>query len=478
MDSSPPHDRFRPVPHRFTIEDIEVQDCSGVIFRAIDTTTGSTVAVRRFFPFGPNGGGLTADEQVEYLNALEHLETVAHPSLRNIVSGACDPVDGIPFIATEWVEGVSLRQVLAERPLNQAETIALLVHALEACEALSTVLGREGVWIETDPQTIIIGAATSHRPVTFWISPLRWLGQVSGKKGMESLVALAEAALGWSGDPPASHGTNGLAGWLEWLRHADRYTRLAEARERLAKVGGAPAPTAHRPVQSPPTTTPSGPKKLRKKSHVPAWMLGACVLIAAGLGGWVLIQKNQHRIVEESGPQTPVVSVPRYAPTRNPDLEEIHTVSRDLKPTGNLSHGGPRTAEQASRLAMESTATAEQAESDLNQRMEKIRRRGGVYLATDGDLLENQEKGSWVKIEGMLAKVHTTGTGNIYLSFSNERGKTMARAYVVSDDSGPGLNEANLKNLMGHRIQVEGVLRTMGNRAEVRIKQRSAIIEP
>ncbi|MCU0753383.1 MAG: hypothetical protein MUC40_10260, partial [Akkermansiaceae bacterium] len=59
--------------NRFQIEDLILQDATGVVFRAIDTQTGLPVAVRRFFPFGAEGGGLQPDEITAYHIAIGRL---------------------------------------------------------------------------------------------------------------------------------------------------------------------------------------------------------------------------------------------------------------------------------------------------------------------------------------------------------------------------------------------------------------------
>jgi hypothetical protein len=235
---------------RFQIEDLIVQDASGVVFRALDSETGKPVAVRRFFPFGASGGGLLPDEQTAYNIAIGRLSGIKHPALRSVISGGCDPVDGIPYIATEWVDGDSI-QGLVDQGTFRAETATeLLTQALEVCELLSQVLAEEAVWIETDLQTIIMGNHGSGRRFTFWISPLKWLGSVGDRStGLLSIVTLAEQIMGWQGRVVHDQAAGGLGGWLKWLRSCAVFTSLREARENLAaSVGAEPPPDADKLV--------------------------------------------------------------------------------------------------------------------------------------------------------------------------------------------------------------------------------------
>ncbi len=163
------------VSKRFHIEDLIVQDASGVVFRAVDTESSSPVAVRRFFPFGPEGGGLHEEEQAAYGVAIKRLAGLSHPALRSVICGGCDPVDGMPFIVTEWVDGESLRPLVDEAPLSVENATELITQALEVCELLSLVLAEDAVWVETDLQSIVLGKDQSGRRFTFWISPLKWL---------------------------------------------------------------------------------------------------------------------------------------------------------------------------------------------------------------------------------------------------------------------------------------------------------------
>ena len=66
----------------FEIEDIVSQDKKGIVFRAHDLEMGHAVALRRFFPFGQDGGGLKEEESVAFRIAAERLVGVSHPALR------------------------------------------------------------------------------------------------------------------------------------------------------------------------------------------------------------------------------------------------------------------------------------------------------------------------------------------------------------------------------------------------------------
>ena len=184
---------------RFQIEDLISQDLSGVVFRALDTQTGKTVAVRRFFPFGADGDGLDAEEQASYEIALGRLAGLDHPALRSIICGACDPVDRMPFIVTEWIEGESLATCMAGNVLSAESAILLITQALEVSELFSHVLAEEAIWVEINLQTIIVGSPESGRGFTFWICPLKWLGGSEDARGLEAIATLTEQVMGWTG---------------------------------------------------------------------------------------------------------------------------------------------------------------------------------------------------------------------------------------------------------------------------------------
>jgi hypothetical protein len=199
---------------RFQIEELVTQDAWGVVFRAVDGETGEEVALRRFFPFGMEGGGLQEEERTAYAVAVARLRGVAHPALRSVVGGGCDPVDGMPFIATQWVKGELLSERLGQGALSPPEAIYLLEQVLEVSGVLSEVLAEEACWVETELGTVVIGEEGSGRDFTFWISPLKWLGADESQRSLEPLIGLAEAAMGWQGRVVGDGAGGGLGGWV------------------------------------------------------------------------------------------------------------------------------------------------------------------------------------------------------------------------------------------------------------------------
>lgn len=274
---------------RFTIEDLVAQNEWGVVYRAVDTKTNQTVGVRRFFPFGHEGGGLDNEEQIAYAIAVDRLAGIRHPAMRSIIWGGCDPIDQMPFIVTEWIAGFSLGSYTEHAPLKHADAIQILVHALEVCELLSELFAEEAVWIETDLESIVVGEEGSGRGATFWISPLRWLGSEQHKRGLGAIIQLTEEIMHWQGMPIPDEAGGGLGVWLKWLRRESETITLRQAREMLsAAIGVEPPPSPTKLVQA--ATAPDRDlKRARKKGLSPMMLViifTLLLLIAVGVAWW------------------------------------------------------------------------------------------------------------------------------------------------------------------------------------------------
>jgi hypothetical protein len=203
---------------RFTIEEIVSQDKYGIVYRALDHERGTSVALRRFFPFGLDGGGLDAEEVISFRLASERLSTLQHPSFRAIFSGDADPIDGIPFIAAEWIAGDSLGKLTQGYKVDASIAIDVLQEALEVSLLLSSVLDDEAVWVDTALDSILIGLEGSERNVVFWLSPYKWLGGEFSSRKVSSVIELTENLLGWRGKIIGNQAGFGLGGWIKQLR--------------------------------------------------------------------------------------------------------------------------------------------------------------------------------------------------------------------------------------------------------------------
>jgi len=423
------------VHRRFQIEDLVIQDASGVVFRALDTKTGRPVALRRFFPFGANGGGLLEEEQTAYNIALGRLAGLNHPALRSVISGGCDPVDGIPFIATEWIEGDLLEPILQRGPLPAEAAVELLTKALEVCELLSQVLAEEAVWVETDPQTIVLGNAESGRGFTFWISPLKWLGGNEESRGLHSIIDLTEQVMGWQGMIVNDQAGRGLGAWINWLRGAEN-TSLREVRENLAAAIGTEPPTAANKLVAQATTP------LARKSSKIAVLGGlGLALMLTGLSGW-LITRNPAAlaITDLEAPHSRVSEV-------NQRAEEL----RDLAVRANR--------ERAEMLAAQQAA---------------LEKQGGVFSIDQGDLLALQ-KGQTARLGGRVEKIESSHSGaTLYLYFSQEPAANEPRASVLLKRA-PDLDRPALEQYLGKEITLTGKVELERGRPQITITKRPDI---
>lgn len=490
---------------RFQIEDLIYQDTSGVTFRALDAETGSSVALRRFFPFGPEGGGLQPDEQTAYNIALERLAGISHPSLRAVVAGGCDPVDGIPFIATEWVEGDPLHLVMNDEPVPAESAAKLVTQALEVCELLSHVLAEESVWIDTEVSSIVVGTPKSGREFTFWISPLKWLGGGGESRGLKSIVTLTEELMGWQGLSVNDQAGRGLGIWLKWLRSAAETTTLKEARDSLAAaIGVEPPPpvktviaSATRPVTRVPR--PVSPAK-KRKSKAPVFTALTLLCVIAGGAGWWWVNRDTSSILEaEMADVSKAAHVP--APKEEDKPAKETAGEPDLPATPEAVPSEPaKTPEPASsgekrersladvqRSINEHSATvasaSEKSAKSIEIQKAELGKNGGVYVPSLRDLLFEQD-GKQVELEGKLQSFeYSNSKKSLYLVFDGDDGKewNLARGTITLRDASANLKEDALKPLVGKTIKLKGVVdvqRASGkSRPLIVIKERSAITE-
>ncbi len=229
---------------RFEIEEVLSQTRELVRFRALDHESGKTVELIRFLPFGSGQEeGLSPKEQEAYLGSIGRLRSFEHPSLRKVLAGACDPVDGVPFVVVEPCDGETLEESAA--PLPAPEAFDMLRAALELSSALSEVLNHPGIWIDTDPASVLRGRGSFR----FAIHPLRIIGAEAPDNAC--LATLAQSAMRWKGRMIGDQTGEGLGGWVKWVRSAGANADPSEALERLLALRGGTGTPPKRPEHSP-----------------------------------------------------------------------------------------------------------------------------------------------------------------------------------------------------------------------------------
>lgn len=436
---------LRAVSERFQIQEIVAQDELGIQFRAIDTTSGTQVGLRRFFPFGRDGGGLEAHEREEYQRGVVEMCALKHPALQTVLGGGCDPVDGIPYLVSEWVDGETLSALLKHGEFEPDAVVEVMDRALQLCEAISAKLGMEAMWLDTAPRMVVLDRQHAERGFTFGISPARWLVGSRERRSMLPLIWLAETMMGWQGRLLGDQAGRGLGTWIKWLRANGLVATLSDARRMLANMT-APQPTATGVAasQAPatfiasdheyPSAAPTGPLTTEPQATRPAvesipdrhlkrlliWVAILAVLV--GLAAWW------------------VVTHPRTA----------------SQPAGS----GPQLTGDAKRLAEVNALAAALAER--SNASDVI-----VFKAGETQEILN-EKDHTITVEGVVKRVKPSKSGaTLYLEFGGDDQPEMVRGRVTVKNVGEELSEAVLNKWVGKRVRITGILKV------VKLKDRS-----
>lgn len=394
---------------RYQIQDIISQDETGIVFQAMDSESSAVVIVRRFFPFGVGGGGLHGDEQDAYGLAIRRLAEIQHTHLRAVISGGCDPVDGMPFITTEWIEGETLSQHCQGRRLSAADTVHVLLGALDVSQLISQVLEEDGVWVDTELDGIVVGREDGGRGVTFGLSPIKWLGRGGEGRDFRALISLTEELMGWHSETVPDQAGTGLGGWLVWLRGVAATASIDEVREMLvaasAHTPAAPSQQLVPKVVRPMPVRHVAPARKKSINGLMVTIIALC-LLAVGLVGWVLF--------------------------------------RDASATSWVRSGW---AEMVAKFSGEAPPAAGAAATPEVE----------TFAPDDSRILKkaNQQ----VVLRGVLRKIENVGEENvIHLLFSDAPVWDSPRGRVISGALGSGLTEVELQSLIGKMILLRGTL--------------------
>ncbi|MCA9759395.1 MAG: protein kinase [Candidatus Eisenbacteria bacterium] len=136
----------------------------GVVFRAEDPARGEEVAVKLLRPELVSDTTLRRFErEAAALSQLEHSGIVRHIEVGTYASGDMD----VPYLAMEWVDGMSILAHAASTRLTAALRLTLLV---EVAEAMTFAHSRGFVHRDLKPANILIDSSGQPRVLDFGIA--------------------------------------------------------------------------------------------------------------------------------------------------------------------------------------------------------------------------------------------------------------------------------------------------------------------
>ncbi|MDG1151724.1 MAG: hypothetical protein P8Q54_14475, partial [Akkermansiaceae bacterium] len=74
-------------------------------------------------------------------SALAQLMQLNHDCLRSVVNGGLDPVDGYPWVAARWWDGVALTDRVRHHDLTEEELLRIQAYSKSLIDALGPIAG-------------------------------------------------------------------------------------------------------------------------------------------------------------------------------------------------------------------------------------------------------------------------------------------------------------------------------------------------
>ena len=180
-------------------------------------------------------------------------------------------------------------------------------------------------------------------------------------------------------------------------------------------------------------------------------ILASTALLAAGLGGWLMVHKNAERQAEASKARTPAietVSLPEPPPSTVSIPEAIEPETPrpavDETPAVPAVAAAPKASvkEQPRPPAVKPTAKTPKAPE---------KPQGGVFGPADHDLLVAQNKKEAV-VEGTLKSIgYSSSKKTMYLIFDGTRDSADFRGAIASKNATGELSEPALGKIFGRK---------------------------
>ena len=130
----------------------------GVVYRAIDSQIGRTVAVKVLH-------SLDSDLRQRFVREIRFLGTLTHPNV--VAVHDCGEQDGQPFIVMEFVDGATIAKHVRDRTLGVRQVVDLI---REVCVALEYAHGRGIIHRDIKPANLMVDAAGVVKVLDFGVA--------------------------------------------------------------------------------------------------------------------------------------------------------------------------------------------------------------------------------------------------------------------------------------------------------------------
>lgn len=421
--------------NRFQIEELLHQDADGVVYWALDRETGANVALHRFFPFGAEDRGLAGSEIQAFVQGVLRLQELRHPGLSSVLGGACDAVDGMPYLILASRQGKTLADYLWHAALTLEQAHWLAEEILLLMQWLTQQIGHEVNWLFLQPHEIeLVEDEQQGVSFRFAIDPMKWLDRRPSSGFFSEFAALLEQSLGWTGRTLTAGNAGPFSQWLKKIKMpgmtVDQAMKILTLGEQL---------TQHAPLLSDKSLSarPLAPKPIpmpsaQKNSHT-GWYVIAALLVFGGLAVLGVKWWNEREIpiasTSAKAQKTTSKVEKKEASQEKQKLAEIERRARELQGLEE-SPTEPHTLRARDYLPHE--------EKELRERM-----------------------GEQVSVVDKLERISWSGSEKtLYLVFREsgpEAPRVMGR-YLVRYQS-PGMEATDVKKLIGKKIRVTGVLK-------------------
>jgi serine/threonine protein kinase len=143
------------VDERYRIEALLGQGAVGAVYRAIDVPTGERVALKKWHAIV-----LNHEVRTRFLREATALVTLDHPNIVQVLGHGF--VDGVPYVALEYLEGQTLEELItAGTPLEPELAFEI---ARQALSAIAYAHAHQVVHRDLKPENIFVARDARGRP--------------------------------------------------------------------------------------------------------------------------------------------------------------------------------------------------------------------------------------------------------------------------------------------------------------------------